>query len=293
MSMTESAIRVMPDVARAVLPYVMASRYYTTPEQIEYRRQSSAALRDSGLFSPKIARRVDVLQLQFSADQMFVNHAAESVLAKMKPRIDESHRNTIAVRRLVAEGRPMLFGCSYFGCLYYALLALEGLVKDLLVITSADPSPVQHLFEKIGSIAGIQMHVMGANEPMVGVAILRQLKRGASVATMLDCYYGKNIDLASDFLGRPAASPGILYGLASKASAVVVPTACIRNDKANELKIGPVADMKVMSVDQTSSAVNGFFSELVRDHPEQWMGWPNLLTRWNQIQLQKTQGETV
>lgn len=94
----------------------------------------------------------------------------------MKPRIVESDDNFLRLQQKLSDGRSILFGCSYFGSVYYTLLCLEGLVKDLLIVTAGDPARAAALFQKIGLISGINVNAVGANEPSAAMAILRKFK---------------------------------------------------------------------------------------------------------------------
>jgi hypothetical protein len=219
------------------------------------------------------------------AEQMFITYAKPVDLLEMTPNIIDGDRNYLAVRQQIAIGRPILFGCSYFGCMFYALLAMKGLVKDLLVVTASDPAPGLHLFEKIAIASGIRIAVVGANDHVVALKILRQLRRGASVATMLDCFYGNHSDSCINFLGRPATSLGTLYRLGQSANAFVVPTASIYRDGRQELDVGEMVDLQTQSIDAASQRINDYFSNLARVYPDQWMGWQNLWMRWNKANL--------
>jgi lauroyl/myristoyl acyltransferase len=102
---------------------------------------------------------------------------------------------------------------------------------------------------------------------------------------MLDCFYGTNSCLYTDFLGKPAASLGTLYGLAQRAGAIVVPTASIQRGGKQMLDIGELIDLRSTSIEEAGQRVNDYFSSLVRTYPDQWMGWQNLLTRWNMARI--------
>lgn len=102
---------------------------------------------------------------------------------------------------------------------------------------------------------------------------------------MLDCFYGTKTDDVSEFLGRPAASPGVLYRIAHKAHAIIVPTASIRRGRTLFLDIGNLIDMRETTAESASRSVNDYFTKLVTAHAEQWMGWPNLLARWELPEL--------
>jgi lauroyl/myristoyl acyltransferase len=60
-----------------------------------------------------------------------------------------------------------------------------------------------------------------------------------------------------------------------------VPTASIRRDHKQILDIGAPIDLQSVSIEEASRQVNDYFSNLARAYPDQWMGWQNLLVRWN------------
>lgn len=47
------------------------------------------------------------------------------------------------------------------------------------------------------------------------------------------------------------------------------------------LDIGELIDLQSTSIEDAGRRVNDYFSNMVRTHPDQWMGWQNLLTRWS------------
>jgi lauroyl/myristoyl acyltransferase len=51
------------------------------------------------------------------------------------------------------------------------------------------------------------------------------------------------------------------------------------------LDVGKLIDMQSTSVEEASQNVNDYFSNLVRTYPDQWMGWQNLLSRWNMARI--------
>ncbi len=281
MKFTQILIRHSPRFARRCLPYIAALTSYNSPVQASYRRDAEIALLQSGLYSRRVLRRVRSLRTKFIADQIFLAYAKLSTVATLAPAIDEGDVNYLAIRREIAAGRSFIFGCSYFGCMFFALLAMKGLVRNLLVVTAGDPTPALKLFNKIALASGIGISVVSATENIVALRILRQLRRGSPVATMLDCFYGKDSALYTDFLGKPAASFETLYRLGQKADAILVPTASIRHDGMQRLDIGEMIDLRSISIEEASRRVNDYFSGLVRSHPEQWMGWQNLRTRWD------------
>jgi len=59
-----------------------------------------------------------------------------------------------------------------------------------------------------------------------------------------------------------------------------VPTASIHKDGKQLLEIGNLIDLPSTSIEAASQSVNDYFSDLIRTYPGQWMGWPNLLARW-------------
>jgi len=274
-------VQYSPHLSRHILPYIAAYKFYNSVEQRNYQCESEEALRESGLYSKLVAHEVGMLRMKFVADQMFLEYAKVTNVAALVPAVAEGDANFLAIRQQIAIGRPFLFGCSYFGCMFFVLLALKDLVSDLLIVTAGDPTPSIRLFKKIGEASGININVVGATENVVALQILRQLKRGGAVATMLDCFYATNPCLYTDFLGKPAASPGTLYGLGQRANAIVVPTASIQRGGEQTLDVGELIDLQSTSIEEASQRVNDYFSNLVRTYPDQWMGWQNLLTRWD------------
>ncbi|MBE1160274.1 hypothetical protein [Dyella acidiphila] len=270
-----------PHLARHVLPLIAARKLHTSNEHAHYLQDAESALRQAGHYSRKTLRDISLVRARFMADQMFLAHADPHDIGKLAPTICEHDINYAAVRRYVQDGRPLLFGCSYFGFMFFALLAMKGWVKELLVVAAGDPRPGLRLFEKISLACGFPIQVVGSAESTVALRIFRQLGRGGTVATMLDCYYGADTDLYTDFLGKPAASPGALYRLGQRAGAIVVPTASIYRDGSQVLDIGEALDLRSLSGEQASQRVNDYFSQLVRSYPGQWMGWSNLWARWN------------
>jgi hypothetical protein len=285
MKFAQFLVQHSPHLARHILPYIAAYKFYNSVGQRDYQRESEEVLRASGLYSQRVAHDIGMLRMKFFADQMFLEYAKPTDVATMVPAIAEGDANFLAIRQKVAIGRPFLFGCSYFGCMFFVLLALKDLVSDLLIVTAGDPTPSIRLFKKIGQTSGININVVGATEYVVALQILRQLKRGGAVATMLDCFYGTNPCLYTDFLGKPAASLGTLYGLAQRANAIVVPTASIQRGGKQTLDIGELIDLQSTSIEEAGQRVNDYFSNLVRTYPDQWMGWQNLLTRWNMARI--------
>jgi lauroyl/myristoyl acyltransferase len=60
-----------------------------------------------------------------------------------------------------------------------------------------------------------------------------------------------------------------------------VPTASIQRGGEQTLDVGELIDLQSTSIEEASQRVNDYFSNLVRTYPDQWMGWQNLLTRWD------------
>jgi len=270
----------LPRLARRVLPSVVACRLYGSMERARYLHDTYQALQQSGLYSRRVFLDASAVRPKFIADRTFVAHARPDDIVRLAPTVRPGDANFAAIRRQLAEGRPFLFGCSYFGCIYFALLALQDLVRELLVVVARDPAPGLHYFNKIAMASGIRITVAGTTESTIALRILRHLARGGAVATMLDCFHGERLELRSDFLGKPAASPGTLYGIARRAGAIVVPTASIHKDGKQLLEIGNLIDLPSTSIEAASQSVNDYFSDLIRTYPGQWMGWPNLLARW-------------
>jgi hypothetical protein len=106
-------------------------------------------LRESELYSKRVAHDVGMLRMKFFADQMFLEYAKPTDVAAMVPAIAEGDANFLSIRQQIAIGRPFLFGCSYFGCMFFVLLALKDLVSDLLIVTAGDPTPSIRLFKKL------------------------------------------------------------------------------------------------------------------------------------------------
>ena len=281
MELARLLVRYSPSFSRHVLPYLVALKSYNSPSQRSYRENSEQALLKTELYSARVARDIDLLRLKFIADQLFLTYAKPTDLAAATPSTSDDDVTIAAIREQISRRQPFLFGCSYFGCMYFALLALKGLVSDLMVVTAGDPTSARPLFEKVAFASDIQMNIVGANENMAALKIMRQFKRGGSVATMLDCFYGADPFFYTDFLGKPAASPGALYSLAKKSGAIVVPTASLRRHGRNVLDIGGMIDLQSTSIEAASRQVNNYFSNLVRAYPGQWMGWQNLLARWS------------
>lgn len=216
MKFAQFLVQHSPHLARHILPYIAAYKFYNSVGQRDYQRESEEALRASGLYSQRVAHDVGMLRMKFVADQIFLEYAKPTDVAAMVPSIAEGDANFLAIRQQVAIGRPFLFGCSYFGCMFLVLLTLKDLVSDLLIVTASDPTPNIRLFKKIGQASGLNINVVGATENVVALQILRQLKRGGAVATMLDCFYGTHACLYTDFLGKPAASLGDAVRLGPK-----------------------------------------------------------------------------
>lgn len=280
MRLAQSMIERMPRLARGVLPAVVACRLYGTLERARYVHDTYQALQQCGLYSRQVFLDACAVRPKFIADRSFVAHARPQDIARLAVSAPLGDANFTAIRRQLARGRPFVFGCSYFGSVYFALLALKELVRELLVVVARDPGPGLHHFSKLAQASGIRIAVAGTTERTIALRILRHLGRGGAVATMLDCFHGARLQLRSDFLGKPAASPGTLYGIAQRAGAIVVPTASIHRNGRQMLEIGDLIDLSSTSIEAASQGVNDYFSDLVRTYPGQWMGWPNLLARW-------------
>ena len=280
MSLARPIVEHLPQLARRVLPSVVACRLYGSMERARYLHDTYQALQLSGLYSRRVFLDACAVRPKFIADRTFVAHARPEDIARLAPGVPLGDANFAAIRRQLAKGRPFLFGCSYFGSVYFALLALKDLVRELLVVVARDPAPGLHHFNKIALASGIRITVAGTTERGIALRILRHLGRGGAVATMLDCFHGERLELSGDFLGKPAASLGTLYTLGQRAGAIVVPTASIHKNGRQLLEIGELIDLPSTSIEAASQGVNDYFSALVRSYPGQWMGWPNLLARW-------------
>lgn len=280
MSLVQSMVEHVPQFARRVMPLVVACKLYGSMERARYLHDTHQALRQSGLYSRRVFLDACAVRTKFIADRIFVAHAKPQDIARLAAAVPPEDANVATIRRQLAMDRPFLFGCSYFGCVYFALLALKDMVRELLVVVAGDPGPGVHYFNRIAAASGIRITVAGTADRTVALRVLRHLGRGGAVATMLDSFHGERLELRSDFLGRPAASLGTLYELGHRAGAMLVPTASIRKNGKLVLEVGDLIDMRSTPAVEASQQVNDYFSDLVRAYPGQWMGWPNLLARW-------------
>ena len=280
MSLVSSMVERLPRLAHRVLPQLVACRLYGSMDRAAYLRDTYLALQQAGLYSRRNFLGAHAVRHRFIADKTFIAHARPGDIARHAVAVPAGDANFAAIRQRLAQGHPLLLGCSYFGSVYFALLALRGLVRELLIVVARDPSSGSHYFDKVAQASGIRITVAGTAERGIGLRIMRHLGRGGVVATMLDCFYGERVQLRGEFLGRPAASLGTLYALGRRAGALVVPTASIRKEGKQVLDVGAPIDLSSNSIEDASQRVNDYYSALVRACPGQWMGWPNLLARW-------------
>ncbi len=266
-----------PALSRKLLPSLLAIKRFNRAEDRHYRACVDVALREAGIPKPAIRRQLHGLPYTFMAEQIFFQHASVDVLRRVPLSIANRHDIEQAIRS--RAGRGLVFGCSNFGCFYYSVAGLAGIVDELLVLSDDPTDEVVRLSRKAGAIAGIKVCVIKA-DASAGLQVLRQLKRGGAAAVMLDSYYGGATDLVAPFMGRPAVASGGVYVLAAHCAALVIPLALIRNGGGFGMELGQPIDAAALGAGDTCREVNAFFESRVIRHPEQWMCWPNLLARW-------------
>ena len=279
--LVRAAISRFPESSRWLLPSLLALRRYHTADDAYYRCCVDAALAQTGMTDTPLRRRLHELPYRFFAEQLHFKYARIEVLRRTPLAIRNRDQAAAVLRAARARGQGVILGCSHFGSTCYAVLALTGVVDELMMLSDDPTEDVLALCRKAGEAASTRIEPV-KSDATAGLPLLRQLRRGGVVAAMLDSYYGTASDLAVPFMGQPAAASAGLYTIAARCSALVLPLALIRTGKGFEMELGEPIEAS-QGAQRTCSAVHAFFEACIRAHPDQWMSWPNLLARWQAV----------
>lgn len=173
--------------------------------------------------------------------------------------------------RAHAKGKGVIFVSCHVG--YWEMLAAGGGLSGfapLVVTTILKPG---WLHRKI-TACRLSTDVRAAYHPGSVPQVLRELRRGGSVAFMNDQYAGPPMGIPVPFFGVKAATLAAVGPIAQRTGAAIVPVSCHRDEDGisivvvePELDLGPALSDAGEATALLAAKVEGW----VRRHPAQWL----------------------
>jgi Kdo2-lipid IVA lauroyltransferase/acyltransferase len=174
-------------------------------------------------------------------------------------------------RKAHAEGKGVIFVCSHLG--FWEMAAAAGGLagfSPLVVTTRLKPEWLHRQITECRLSTGVR----AALHPGSGSAILRELRKGGSIAFMNDQYAPPPMGMPARFFGVDVNTLAAVAPLAKRTGAAVIPVLCHRDARGRSLvELEPALDLGD-ALDDTGAATGALAARVetwVRRHPEQWL----------------------
>ena len=177
------------------------------------------------------------------------------------------------VRKILADGRPVIFTASHFGEWEVGGSAVSAFVEPVSVIYKKMNNPY---FEKylLASRARFRItNVMhhGALKPLI-----KALRQKRSIALLADTNVRARDGIVVDFLGKPTTQVATPAFLARKFDAAIIPVSVYTEDSETytvkffeEIKVDKTDDENADIHDATQRLAD-WLSQVIRDDPKYW-----------------------
>ncbi|MCX5795649.1 MAG: lysophospholipid acyltransferase family protein [Elusimicrobia bacterium] len=173
--------------------------------------------------------------------------------------------------RARAKGRGVLFVSCHVG--FWEMLAAAGGLEGfspLVVTTVLKPVWLDRQITACRLSTGVRAAYHPGSVPQV----LRELRRGGSVAFMNDQYAGPPMGIPVPFFGVKPNTLAAVAPIAQRTGAAIVPVSCYRDEDGTavvvvepELDLGPA----LSDTEQATAILAAKVETWVRRHPEQWL----------------------
>jgi KDO2-lipid IV(A) lauroyltransferase len=173
--------------------------------------------------------------------------------------------------RAHAKGKGVIFVACHVG--FWEMLAAAGGLAglDLLVVTTVlKPGWLNRQITACRLSTGVRAAYHPGSVPQV----LRELRRGGSVAFMNDQYAGPPMGIPVPFFGVKPNTLAAVAPIAQRTGAAIVPVSCYRDETGisvvviePELDLGP----DLSDTEKVTAILAAKVETWVRRHPEQWL----------------------
>jgi len=238
----------------------------------------------------KIAKGIDALkmtsEIQANEGDNFTDFG--TLMYASKKQIMDTYFDRVRVENIEywyeIANNPFIVVGAHFACFYLSMF-VPGILEKITIIRRYHSHGRDILIDRLCSMTGKRVDVIGLTDPAVGMKIIKQLKSGIPVAGMMDYSYTDTTTFISPFMGFDSATPAGLPIIAAKLKLPLLPLFVMRENKSYVVKIGApimptaVSDSFESAYDLTCK-INSYIEQAIRSAPTQWTFWPSLPSRW-------------
>ena len=170
-------------------------------------------------------------------------------------------------KRAHDKGKGVLFIACHLG--YWEMLAAAGGIRGMPLTVVTKVLKPRWLHDQIAA-ARLSTGIRAVYHPGAGTAILKALRKGESVAFMIDQYTRPSMGLPVRFFGMKVYALAAVGLLAKRTGAAVVPAHTYRDkDGTSHIVIEP--EVALESAEKITQVLASKVEQWVRQHPDQWL----------------------
>lgn len=171
------------------------------------------------------------------------------------------------------QGRPIVFATGHFGRWELGGIAVSQVVKPSMIVYKQMNN---HYFQDYLNESRERFRISSVEKHGAVKHLLKQLRRGESIALLVDTNLSQKDGVVVDFFGRPTRTTATTAYLARKTGALIIPIFIVTDDEekfivkfAEPIHVAQTDNEEADILEATQKQVKAL-EAVVRDYPHLW-----------------------
>jgi KDO2-lipid IV(A) lauroyltransferase len=180
-------------------------------------------------------------------------------------------KNIVDIAR--EQGRPIVFATGHFGRWELGGIVVSELIKPSMIVYKQMNN---HLFQDYLNESRERFRITSVEKNGAVKHLMKQLRKGDSIALLIDTNLSKKDGVVVDFFGKPTRTTATTAYLARKTGALIIPIAIVTDDEENfivkfsePIEVAQTEDEEADILEATQKQVKAF-EVIMKEYPHLW-----------------------